>query len=149
MSGNLPFCSSGRQERPKEAPFGLLEKKTCNEELQSINEELETSKEELQSINEEFATINEELRVRNEALFESEERFRLLAENMDQLAWMAEADGSTVWFNDRWEQFSGIPIAEMRERTPELHQPDQYERVISSPCKPPQRRAKAGRRPSN
>lgn len=105
---------------------------SSNEELQSINEELETSKEELQSINEEFATINEELRVRNEALFESEERFRLLAENMDQLAWMAEADGSKVWFNDRWEQFSGIPVAEMRERTSELHRPDQYERITAS-----------------
>ncbi len=67
------------------------------------------------------------------ALEASEERFRLLAENMDQLAWMAEADGSTVWFNDRWEQFSGIPTAEIAARAPtELHHPDHYHRVITS-----------------
>ncbi len=67
------------------------------------------------------------------ALQISEERFRLLADNMDQLAWMAEADGSTVWFNDRWEQFSGIPTSEIAARAPtDLHHPDHYHRVITS-----------------
>ncbi|MEO8589409.1 MAG: PAS domain S-box protein, partial [Flavobacteriales bacterium] len=68
-----------------------------------------------------------------ETLRTSEERFRLLADNMDQLAWMADADGSTIWFNSRWEEFSGIPLNEIRERAAtDLHHPDHYERVTAS-----------------
>ena len=67
------------------------------------------------------------------ALRESEERFRLLADNMDQLAWMASADGSTMWFNKRWEEFSGIPLEQIRERSAtDLHHPDHFERATTS-----------------
>ena len=64
---------------------------------------------------------------------ESEERFRLLADNMDQLAWMATPDGSTMWFNQRWEEFSGIPLDLIPEKAPtELHHPDHYQQVTES-----------------
>jgi two-component system CheB/CheR fusion protein len=67
------------------------------------------------------------------AIRESEERFRLLADNMDQLAWIAAADGSSMWFNKRWEEFSGIPVTEIAARAKdELHHPDHYERVVTS-----------------
>ncbi|UUX95475.1 PAS domain-containing sensor histidine kinase [Aquabacterium sp. J223] len=42
------------------------------------------------------------------ALRESEARFRTLADNMDQLAWMAEPDGRLTWVNQRWSQFTGL-----------------------------------------
>jgi len=32
----------------------------------------------------------------------SEERFRLLADNISQLAWIADADGWIFWYNKRW-----------------------------------------------
>jgi PAS domain-containing protein len=35
------------------------------------------------------------------ALRENEERFRNLADNMSQLAWMAESSGWVFWFNQR------------------------------------------------
>ena len=64
---------------------------------------------------------------------EVQEKFQLLADNMDQLAWIAAADGSTMWFNKRWEEFSGIPVDEIRERSKdELHHPDHYERVVTT-----------------
>ena len=44
---------------------------------------------------------------------ESEERFRSLANAIPQLAWMANADGSTFWYNDRWYEYTGTTAREM------------------------------------
>lgn len=40
-------------------------------------------------------------------LRESEERFRMLAENISQFAWIARPDGEIAWFNRRWYEFTG------------------------------------------
>ncbi|RYG19133.1 PAS domain S-box protein, partial [bacterium] len=42
-----------------------------------------------------------------DALRESEARFRDLADNMDQLAWITDAGGSVLWFNRRWFEYTG------------------------------------------
>ena len=42
------------------------------------------------------------------ALRESEARFRTLADNMAQLAWMADADGKLIWFNEHWIAYTGV-----------------------------------------
>jgi len=42
-----------------------------------------------------------------QALRESEQQFRTLANNIAPLAWMAEADGSIYWFNQRWYEYTG------------------------------------------
>lgn len=47
------------------------------------------------------------------ALEESEARFRLLANAIPQLAWMANPDGWIFWYNDRWHQYTGTTPAEM------------------------------------
>ncbi len=49
-----------------------------------------------------------------EELRESEERFRTLAANMAQLAWMADGNGSAFWFNERWLEFTGLTFDEAR-----------------------------------
>jgi PAS domain S-box-containing protein len=41
------------------------------------------------------------------ALRESEVRFRTLADAIPQLAWMADADGSIFWYNQRWYDYTG------------------------------------------
>jgi PAS domain S-box-containing protein len=41
------------------------------------------------------------------AVAESETKFRTLAENIPQLAWMAATDGSIFWFNSRWMAYTG------------------------------------------
>lgn len=50
--------------------------------------------------------IGEELRTRK-ALLEVETRFQLLADNIAQLTWIANPDGSISWLNRRWYDFTG------------------------------------------
>ncbi len=49
-----------------------------------------------------------------EALQESETRFRSMADNISQLAWMADETGSAFWYNQRWLEFTGISAVEMK-----------------------------------
>jgi len=42
-----------------------------------------------------------------DALRQSEEVLRALANTIPQLAWMAQADGAYVWFNERWFEYTG------------------------------------------
>jgi PAS domain S-box-containing protein len=48
------------------------------------------------------------------ALIESEERFRTLADNIAQMAWMADARGAIFWFNKRWYDYTGTDYEEMK-----------------------------------
>ena len=43
----------------------------------------------------------------------SDEQFRLVAENIPTLCWMAEADGYIIWYNRRWHEYCGTTPAEM------------------------------------
>lgn len=42
------------------------------------------------------------------AQLRSERQFRILADSIPQLAWMAEADGRIFWFNNRWYDYTGL-----------------------------------------
>ncbi|MDX1931672.1 MAG: response regulator [Capsulimonadales bacterium] len=64
-----------------------------------------------------YEEAQRELRQRREAedaLRSSEERFRDLADNIAQLAWMADGDGSIFWYNQRWFDFTGTTLEEMK-----------------------------------
>ncbi len=43
----------------------------------------------------------------------SEEKLRLLADTIPQLAWMAQPDGHIFWYNRRWYEYTGTDIAAM------------------------------------
>jgi PAS domain S-box-containing protein len=59
------------------------------------------------------------------ALKESEVRFRTLAENIPQLAWMANSDGWIFWYNNRWFEYTGTTLEEMQGWGWEkIHHPD-------------------------
>jgi two-component system CheB/CheR fusion protein len=47
------------------------------------------------------------------AIRESEQRFRTLADNISQLTWTADADGSIYWFNQRWYDYTGTTPEEV------------------------------------
>jgi PAS domain S-box-containing protein len=46
------------------------------------------------------------------ALRDSEQQFRLMANNIPALCWMADADGRPFWFNRRWCEFFGVEEGE-------------------------------------
>lgn len=48
-----------------------------------------------------------------ERLRESEQRFRLLADTIPQLAWVAQADGYIYWYNRRWYDYTGTTPQQM------------------------------------
>ena len=63
----------------------------------------------------------------------AEERFRMLADNMAQLAWIAEPDGSLGWYNRRWFEFTGSTLDEMRGwGWQKVVHPDDLPRVMAS-----------------
>jgi PAS domain S-box-containing protein len=65
------------------------------------------------------------------ALRESEERFRELANNIDQIAWTCDSQGRPNWYNDRWYEFSGTPFQQMAdEGWASLIHPDHAARVV-------------------
>jgi len=75
--------------RAKVSIFAELHRKT--RELEKLNRELERR-------------VTE----RTLELRESEAQFRALANSIPTLAWMASADGSMLWYNDRWYQYTGV-----------------------------------------
>jgi PAS domain S-box-containing protein len=74
--------------RAKVSVFTELHRKT--KQLEQLNRELEQRVEE-----------------RTEQLRQSEEQFRTLANSIPQLAWMADAQGSIFWYNQRWYDYIG------------------------------------------
>lgn len=70
-------------------------------------------------------------RAAERALRESEERFRMLADNMSQFAWMADPKGWIFWFNQRWYDYTGTTLDEIQGwGWKSVHHPDHVERVI-------------------
>jgi PAS domain S-box-containing protein len=68
-----------------------------------------------------------------EKLLEAEERFRAIADNIPQLAWIADAgtDGQVHWFNRNWFLYTGTTLEEMQgSGWHKVHHPDYAERVI-------------------
>ena len=72
-------------------------------------------------------------KIAEEALRESEARFRTLADNMSQFAWMADATGLIFWYNRRWYEYSGTTFEDMQGWGWEkIHHPDHLDHVLTS-----------------
>ena len=58
-------------------------------------------------------------------------RFRTMADNISQLAWMANEAGSIFWYNQRWFDFTGTTLDDMQGwGWQTVHHPDHVERVV-------------------
>ena len=44
---------------------------------------------------------------------EAEQHFRLLADSIPQLVWMARPDGERFWFNRRWQEYTGTTAGQL------------------------------------
>ena len=47
------------------------------------------------------------------ALQASERQFHTLADSIPQLVWMADAEGTIFWFNNRWCEYTGTPVGDV------------------------------------
>ncbi|HEX7812032.1 MAG TPA: PAS domain S-box protein [Burkholderiales bacterium] len=73
-----------------------------------------------------------EREVAGERLRQSEERFRELANSIDQFAWTCDELGQATWYNDRWYEYTGSTLAEMiGEGWKKVHHPDHVDRVAA------------------
>ena len=67
-----------------------------------------------------------------ESLKNSQQRFLALADNMAQLAWMADETGYIFWYNQRWFEYTGTTMAEMEGwGWKQLHHPEYVDRVVN------------------
>jgi len=65
------------------------------------------------------------------ALLEGENRFKTLANNIPQLAWMADKKGSIFWYNDRWFDYTGTTLEDVAGwGWKKVHHPDHAPRVV-------------------
>ena len=77
-------------------------------------------------------TADERIRAER-ALSASEEQFRTLADNMSQLAWMANPDGKIYWYNKRWYDYTGTTLEAMLALSwRAVNHPDHHDRVSAS-----------------
>ena len=59
-----------------------------------------------------------------------EEMFKTLADNISQLAWMADEDGSLFWYNKRWYEYTGTTFEDVKGwGWKSVHHPDHVNRV--------------------
>ena len=66
-----------------------------------------------------------------EALRESELRFRTLADNIAQLAWITDAKGAVSWYNKRWHDYTGTTPEEVQGwGWQRVHHPEHVQRVV-------------------
>jgi len=64
-------------------------------------------------------------------LRDNEERFRTLADNISQFAWITDETGAIVWYNQRWFDYTGTTLEEMQGwGWQQVHHPDHVERVV-------------------
>ena len=65
-------------------------------------------------------------------LRETKDQFTALADNIPQLAWIADSEGWIYWYNRRWYDFTGTTLADMEGwGWQKVHHPDHVERVTA------------------
>ena len=74
----------------------------------------------------------EQLQQANKEYTESEERFQDLADNIPNLAWMADATGWIFWYNTQWYDYTGTTLEEMQGwGWQKVHHPDYVESITN------------------
>lgn len=77
-----------------------------------------------------IATDLRESRGLRRALDESRQQFVALADNIPQLAWMADGSGYIFWYNARWFEYTGTTLDQMEGwGWQKVHHPEHVDRV--------------------
>lgn len=65
------------------------------------------------------------------SLVDTENRFQFMADNISQLAWMTDEKGAIIWYNQRWFNYTGTTLEEMKGwGWTKVHHPDHVDRVV-------------------
>lgn len=111
-------------------PKETLSRENIQKELQY----LEAAVTKLDDIRNNFLIIFEDVTERKNSvklLEESEEKFRTLADNIPNLAWMADADGYIFWYNSKWYEYTGTTPDNMEGwGWQSVHHPDTLQKVL-------------------
>ncbi len=102
-SGQAFFDAHGNKLGAVASMQDITARKQAEVALRQAHDELEGKVEERTA----------ELGRANAALKESEEKLRLLADTIPQLAWMARPDGHIFWYNRRWYEYTGTTPEQM------------------------------------
>ena len=74
--------------------------------------------------------ITDRTRAEN-ALQEGEKQFQTMINAIPQLAWIAQADGTIFWYNQRWFDYTGTTLEQMKgEGWERIHDPDLLPKVL-------------------
>ncbi|CAN5469710.1 hypothetical protein BH11BAC2_BH11BAC2_14230 [soil metagenome] len=66
-----------------------------------------------------------------EKVQENETQFRLFADSIQNLAWIANADGWINWYNQQWYEYTGTTFAEMEGfGWQKVHHPDHVKNIV-------------------
>lgn len=72
-----------------------------------------------------------EIKESQELIKENEIRFRALADNMSQLAWMSNEKGNRYWYNQRWYDYTGTSFEDMSiDGWKKVHHPERVDQVF-------------------
>jgi len=72
-----------------------------------------------------------EQKAAQQALLERETQFRTMMDAIPQLAWMANADGSVFWYNQRWYDYTGTTLKDMEGwGWKQVHDPEYLPKVM-------------------
>ena len=107
-----------------DAPSTAAAEREFERQLREVNEALLVS-----SVRQHELT--EQAQKAEQAASESEARFRMLADNMSQFAWTADATGWINWYNRRWYDYTGTTLEEMQGwGWKKVQDPDHVDRVV-------------------
>ncbi|ELR71125.1 hypothetical protein C900_03089 [Fulvivirga imtechensis AK7] len=89
------------------------------------------SEDEIGVLTDAFNHMLTQIQEQSVALQKSEKRFRTIADNIAQLAWMTDETGAITWYNQRWYDYTGASFKDVGGwGWKKLHHPHHVDRVV-------------------
>ena len=85
-------------------------RREAGQQVRELNTHLKERVSELQQTRRAALNLAEDSMLSRQEAVQSEERFRAIAENIPQLAWLADGAGHIGWFNRRWLDYTGTRL---------------------------------------